>query len=105
MKRLTMILLVLFTATTLLAGDGKSCDAKHSKSVSLTGTLAQVGEGAEAKTVFRVANSDQTYTVCHKSKASVAKLNDGSTIQIKGKVVACDESEGVELMIDSAKKI
>ncbi len=104
MKRLTMILLVLFTATALFAGgNGKSCDIKSSKSVELTGTLARVGDGDEAKTVFRVANSDQSYTVCEKSKSSALKLNDGSAVRVKGKVVACGEGE--ELMIESAKKI
>lgn len=104
MKRLTIALIVLFTATTLLAGGGgKSCDIKSSKSVELTGTLAKVGDGDETKTVFRVANSDQSYTVCEKSKSSALKLNDGSTIRVKGKVVACGDGE--ELMIESAKKI
>ncbi len=105
MKRMAMVLIVLFTAASLFAG-GKECDMKKhaAKSVELTGTLLRTGDGDEAKTVFRVAGSDQSYTVCEKTKSSVLKLsNDGATLHIKGKVVSCGEGE--ELMIESAKKI
>jgi len=102
MKRLVMVLVVLFTAATLFAG-GKECEARNAKNVELTGTIAKVGSGEAAKTVFRVANSNESYTVCEKSKASALKLSDTGAVQIKGKLVAC--GEGQELMIDEAKKI
>lgn len=104
MKRLILTLIVVLTAGSLFAGDGKSCDVNHkAKSVSLTGTIAS---GANDTTVFRVANSDKTYTICHKSKANVSKLGaNGATLQVTGKVVSCDEAEGDELVIETAKKI
>lgn len=101
MKRLIMVLVVLFTAATLFAG-GKECDInKSAKKVELTGTITSVGSGDEAKTVFRVADTDQSYTVCEKTKASVLKLS--GAVHIKGKLVSC--GEGQELVIDEAKKI
>lgn len=104
MKRLIMVLIALFTAASLFAG-GKECDIskKNVKNVSLTGTLASVGTGDAAKTVFRVADSDESYTVCEKTKSSVLKLTNSGKVQVKGKVVSC--GEGQELMIDEAKKI
>jgi hypothetical protein len=103
MKRLVLILIVLFTAATLLAGDGKSCGIKKSgKSVSLTGTIADGGEG---KTLFRVADG-KTFTVCEKSKADVAALGaNGAKLRVTGKVMSCDDSEGQELVVETAKKI
>src|SRR5262245_34457700 len=100
MKRTAMILIALFTAATLFAG-GKECDMKApaAKSVELNGTPSRDGE----TTVFRVTDSDQTYTVCEKS--SILKLKDAGTLHIKGKVVSCSESHGEELMIESASKI
>ena len=104
MKRLAVILIVLFIASTVFAG-GKECDLRAAKSVELTGTLAKSSDGE--KTVFRVANSDQSYTVCHETKASVLKLGSdaNSTLKIKGKLVSCSEGEGQELVITEAKKI
>jgi len=104
MKRLIMVLIALFTAATLFAG-GKECDAarKNVKNVELTGTLASVGTGDAAKTVFRVADTDQSYTVCEKTKSSVLKLTNSGTLHVKGKVVTC--GEGQELLIDEANKI
>ena len=104
MKRLTLTLIALFLATNLFAG-GKECEMKNhsAKNVTLTGTLSRIGDGDEAKTVFRVANSDQSYTVCHKSKASTLELT--GSVRVKGKVVDCGEGEGAELVIESAKKI
>lgn len=96
MKRLAMVLIVLFTAASLFAG-GKECNIKNTKNVELTGTLAD--------NVFRVANSDESYTVCEKTKKSVLKLSNSGTLQIKGKLVSCGEGEGQELMIESARKI
>ena len=52
--------------------------------------------------VFRVADSDKAYSICHKSTADLAKL-DGSKVRVSGKLVSCDE--GQELMIDKAAKI
>lgn len=106
MKRLAIVLIVLFTAATLFAG-GKECEmkAKHAaKKVELTGTLAQIGSGDDAKTVFRVANSDQSYNVCEKTKSSILKLSSEGTLQVKGKVMSCGD-HGEELMIESAKKM
>ena len=103
MKRLIMVLVVLFTAATLFAG-GKECDInKSAKKVELTGTLASVGSGDEAKTVFRVADSNDSYTVCEKTKASVLRLTNSGSVRVKGKLVSC--GEGQELVIDEAKKI
>ena len=103
MKRLIMVLVVLFTAATLFAG-GKECDInKSAKKVELTGTIASVGSGDEAKTVFRVADTDQSYTICEKTKASVLKLTNSGAVRVKGKLVSC--GEGQELVIDEAKKI
>ena len=103
MKRLIVVLIVLFTAATVFAG-GKECDInKSAKKVELTGTLASVGSGDEAKTVFRVSNSDESYTVCEKTKASVLKLTNSGTLRVKGTVVSC--GEGQELVIDQANKI
>jgi len=103
MKRLILILIVVFAAGSLLAGEGKSCDTSKTKSVKLTGTLA-AGEGG-AK-IFRVADSNKSFTICHKTSSDVAKLGaDGATLQVTGKIVACDEAEGEELVIETAKKI
>ena len=85
MKRLILILIVVFAAGSLFAGDGKSCDVKHkAKSVSLTGTIAA---GADDTTVFRVANSDKSYTVCHKSKANLAKLSEQMPEDVRLEVI------------------
>lgn len=104
MKKIALTLIVLLTAATLFAG-GKECEVKaHGKAVTLTGSLVRTGDGEAAKTVFRVANSNQTYTVCEETKASILKLsNDASTLRVKGKVVKCGEGE--ELVIESAQKI
>jgi len=105
MKRLPLMLMLLlvFTATAAFAGQGKSCDANKAKSVSLTGTIATNADGAK---IFRVADSNKTLTLCHKTAESVLKLGaSGETLQVKGKVVACDESEGEELVIETAKRI
>ena len=107
MKRLALTLILLLAATSLFAGGGKSCDVSKtaSKNVELTGTLARVGSGDEAKTVFRVSNSDTSYVVCHKTKAAILSLgNDaGATLKVKGKLVSCEDSHS--LVIEEAKKI
>ncbi|HYH06136.1 MAG TPA: hypothetical protein VEK11_03655 [Thermoanaerobaculia bacterium] len=105
MKRLVILLVVLFTATTLLAG-GKECNLnKSAKSVELTGTVAKIGSGDEAKTVFRVANG-KSYTVCHESKADVLGVSkDGATVKVKGKLMNCGEEGGETLVISEAKRV
>ena len=72
MKRLSMVLVVLFTAVSLFAG-GKYCEQKAAaaKSVELTGTMSRADVGEKA--VFHVANSDRSYTVCEKTKNAVLK--------------------------------
>ncbi len=102
MKRLIMVLIALFTAATLFAG-GKECDIKNAKNVALKGTLSSIGAGDEAKTIFHVADSGESYTVCEKTKSSVLKLTNSGTLQVKGKLVNC--GEGHELVIEEAKKI
>lgn len=103
MKRMILVLVVLFTASVAFAG-GKECDMKKAshKKVALTGTIAFT-DGDSEKAVFKVANSDKTYDICHKSKASLTKLGDGASVEIKGQLVSCGDGE--ELMIDEAKKI
>ena len=100
MKRLAMVLIVLFTAASLFAG-GKECDMKahKAKSVALTGTLA-AGEGTHG--VFRTV-SGQTYNVCEKTKSAVLKSAGNGKVQITGKVMSCGSGE--ELVIESAKKM
>ena len=106
MKRLALTLIVLFVATSLFAG-GKECEMNHNaKHVTLTGMLVRTGDGDAAKTVFRVAGSDQSYTVCEKTKASILGMsNSASNLRIKGKVVKCSDTDHEELMIESAQKI
>lgn len=106
MKRIVMAVIVLLTAVSLFAG-GKECDLKkNAKSVELTGTLVRSGDGDQARTVFRVANQDRSYTVCHETKSDVLKLGDaGAKLQVTGKVVSCGEGDGEELVILTAKKI
>jgi hypothetical protein len=101
MKRLALVLVVLFTAATLFAG-GKECEmkAKHAaKKVELTGTLAK-GEGTHG--VFR-ASSGQSYNVCEKTKAAVLKTAGDGTVRVTGKLMSCGDGE--ELIIESAKKM
>lgn len=103
MKRIAMTLVVLLCAASLFAG-GRECRMKEGKSVELNGTIVRTADGDHAKTVFRVANSDQTYTVCEQTRASVLKsAADGTPVHVKGKVVSCGGGE--ELLIENAKKI
>jgi hypothetical protein len=107
MKRLIPVLAMVFLAATLYAGDGAHCDmSKHkAKNVSLTGKVV-CSDGECEKAVFRVADSDESYDVCHKSKAALKDLGaKGATVQIKGKLVNCSDSEKTELMIEDAKTI
>ena len=102
MKRVALILIVVFASFSLFAG-GKSCEvSKNAKNVALTGTLSWEGDN----TVFHVANTDKTYTVCSKTASKFTRLaKDGGTVAITGKLVSCDETKGQELVIESAKKI
>jgi RNase P/RNase MRP subunit p29 len=108
MKRLVMVLVVVFVATTLSAGGGKHCDVSKkasAKAVELTGTVV-CADGDCEKATFKVADSDTTYDVCHKSKAALKTLGgEGKVVKVKGKLISCDESEGTELMIESAQRI
>ena len=105
MKRLSLILglILIFTASMAFAGGGKSCDANKTKSVSLTGTIATNADGAK---IFRVADSNKTLTICHKTASKVLEHGaNGATVQVKGKVVSCDEADGEELVIETAKRV
>ena len=105
MKKLALFLIVLLTAASLFAGEGKSCDMHKSsaKTVELNGTIVTDADGGH---VFKVANSDQSYTICHMTADDVLKLGEsGATLAVKGKVMKCDETKGEELVIESAKKI
>ena len=107
MKRLILVLAMVLVAATLYAGDGAHCDmSKHkAKSVELTGKVV-CSDGECGKAVFRVADSDQSYDVCHKSKATLKTLGaSGDTVRIKGKLVNCSEGDKTELMIEEAKSI
>lgn len=107
MKRLVLVLALVLVAATVYAGDGKHCDVtkKAAKSVELIGSIV-CADGDCAKATFRVANSDKSYDVCHKTKASLKALGgEGKVVQVKGKLVSCDESEGTELVIESAKSV
>lgn len=103
MKKAILVLVLVFIAATVYAGDGKSCDmAKAGKSVELTGTVVLDGD----KAIFRVADSSDQYDICHKSKASLKKLGaSGKAVRVSGKLVSCSEGEKTELMIESAKSI
>lgn len=108
MKRLVLVLALVFVAATLYAGDGAHCDMKKAhktKSVQLTGKVV-CPDGDCEKAVFRVADSDESYDVCHKSKAALKDLGEkGATVRVKGKLVNCSDSEKTELMIEEAKAI
>jgi hypothetical protein len=101
---MALLLIVLFTAASLFAG-GKECNIKTaSKKVELTGSIARVGSGDEAKIVFRVADGDQSYTICEKTKRTVLdQAGEGVALRVKGNLVSC--GEGQELMIEEVRKI
>lgn len=101
MKRLLLTLVLVFTTASIFAG-GKECNINKTaqKSVELTGTLSHSADSDA--TIFRVANSTDSYTVCDKSKADLSKLSD-ATVRVKGKLITCDGKQ--ELMIENAKKI
>ena len=101
MKNAILFAVVLLMAVTVSAGGGKSCD-RDAKHVKLTGTIEVQQTDAGATHVFRVADSDQSYSICDESKVELAKL-DGATVRISGKVVNCEK--GKELVIDTAARI
>lgn len=106
MKKLILVLALVFIAATLYAGDGKHCDVKKtsSKAVELTGTVV-CADGECDKAVFRVSDTEK-YDVCHKSKASLKSLGEsGKAVRVKGKLVNCGEGDGQELMIESSKAV
>ena len=98
MKKLMLLVVVLLVAGSVFAGEGKSCDRTAAKTVQLTGTIEASDDGR----VFRVADSDRSYTICDKSTAELTKLS-GATVRVSGKLVSCDE--GQELVIEKAAKI
>jgi hypothetical protein len=99
MKKLILLVVMLLVAGALHAGEGKSCDRNQAaKAVQLTGTI-DVQDGAQ---IFRVADSNESYSICDKSKAKLTNLN-GAKVRVSGKLVTCDE--GRELMIEKAAKI
>ena len=108
MKRLVLVLALVFVAATLYAGDGAHCNMnKAAKKVQLTGKVV-CADGDCSKAVFRVADSDKSYDVCSKSKASLKTLGQsGANVRVTGKLVSCseNETESTELVIDEAKTI
>jgi hypothetical protein len=107
MKRLALVLALVFVAATLYAGDGAHCNVSKAstKKVELKGKVV-CADGDCSKAVFRVADSDQSYDVCHKSKAALKSLGQsGNVVLVKGKLVSCSDSENTELMIEEAKSI
>ena len=98
MKRLILICtLTLAAASTVLAGEGKSCDMKagsKAKMVSLSGTVACKGDDC----TFKTADAKTTYAVCDMSKADVPKLSASGVVNIKGKVITCEGKQ--KLVID-----
>ena len=107
MKRLALVLAMVFVAATVYAGGGANCDMKaaKTKTVELTGKVV-CADGDCEKATFRVADSDTSYDVCHKSKAALKSLGEnGKVVRVKGKLVNCSDSEKTELVIDEAKSI
>lgn len=108
MKRLALVLALVFVAATLYAGDGAHCNVNKkasTKTVELKGKVV-CADGDCSKAVFRVADSDRSYDVCHKSKAALKSLGDsGNVVLVKGKLVNCSDSEATELVIEEAKSI
>ena len=106
MKKFVLVVAVLLVAVSAFAGGGKSCKSEETKTVQLTGTVVckDGSTGEDCARVFRVANSDVEYSICDRSKASFAKLG-GANVRVTGKVVSCDESDGVELFVEKVAKI
>ncbi|MBV8544021.1 MAG: hypothetical protein JO093_08545 [Acidobacteria bacterium] len=97
MKKLILASLLTLAASTLLAGEGKSCEMKSKgKPVSLSGTVACKGDDC----TFTTAKS--TYAVCEMSKADVPKLASAGTVNVTGKLITCEGKQ--KLVIDKAGK-
>ena len=101
MKRVMLFVAMLLMAGSLYAGDGKSCD-RDAKTVQLTGSIEVQQTDSGETPIFRVADSDKSYTICDQSKVEVAELN-GTAVRVSGKLVKCDK--GKELVIESAARI
>ncbi len=107
MKKLIYALVLTVSVGTLVAGgDGKSCSSKSkAKNVVLTGQVVCTGAaGEECNPVFRVANSETSYSICHSSKVDANELTSSKgTYKITGKLIHCGDGE--ELVINKASKI
>jgi hypothetical protein len=90
MKKLILVLTLTLAATSLMAGEGKSCDMQKgtkAKTLSLSGTVSCKGDDC----TFKTADAKSTYTLCEMSKADLPKLSTaGTVVNIKGKVVTCE---------------
>jgi len=97
MKKMILASVLTLAASTLLAGDGKSCEMKSKgKSVSLSGVVACKGDDCTFKT------ATTTYAVCEMSKADVPKLASAGTVNVTGKLITCEGKQ--KLVIDKAGK-
>ncbi len=97
MKRLILACTLSLLASTLLAGDGKSCDMKKSskaKTISLSGTVSCKGDDC----TFKTTDAKSTYAVCEMSKADVPKLSSAGTVNVTGKLITCEGKQ--KLVID-----
>ena len=82
MKKLILACALTLAASTLLAGEGKSCEMKSKgKPVSLSGIVACKGDDC----TFKTAKS--TYAVCEMSKADVPKLASAGMVNVTGKLL------------------
>ncbi len=89
MKKLILALTLTLAASTLLAGEGKSCDMQKgskAKTLSLSGTVSCKGDDC----TFKTADAKSTYELCEMSKADLPKLSTQGTVNIKGKVITCE---------------
>jgi len=97
MKRLILACTLVLAATTMMAGEGKSCDMKagaKGKAVSLSGVVACKGDDC----TFKTADARSSYLICEMSKANLPKLSTSGTVNIKGKVITCEGKQ--KLLID-----
>jgi hypothetical protein len=96
MKKLILACALILAASTLFAGEGKSCDMKNAKTktITLSGTVACKGDDC----TFKTADAKTTYDVCEMSKADVPKLATAGTVNVTGKVITCEGKQ--KLVID-----
>ena len=108
MKKLVYALALVVSIGTLAAHEADGCDMKakgKAKSVELTGTVVCTGSGDDCEPVFRVANSDTKYKVCHGSKVDAKTLTTTKdTYKVTGKITSCGD-DGEVLVIEKASKI